>query len=214
MTSPASRPHPFDLVFADFRAERFPAIRDALGDKSAIDDFMLATPAIELMRELRPEGGLGDAVDDFVALMHAAYLYWRDGEDTRVLSDIDTRAIIAGTPVAAIDVAGSHYVQVTPRLIWGRLVDDAPFEPLDGWFVLPAAESLRMVACFGVHAERPGLSVVALQGARPDATERADGTPLFSPTLPGAGAAGLAAVIAPAELLLLAWRARTGKETP
>ncbi|MGH7582867.1 MAG: hypothetical protein ACREL5_06570 [Gemmatimonadales bacterium] len=208
------RPHPFDILFGEFRADGFAAIRDDLGERSDVNDFLMSTPAIELMRELRPDEGLGDSVDEFVALLHAAYRYWRDGEVTRVATEPATRDLIEGRQVRDLDAPAAHYVQVAPRLIWGRLIEDSPFEPLDGWFVLPEDDRLRMVACFGVHADRPGVSVVALDGPSPGISRRADGTALFAPTLPGADAAGLAVVVAPEELLLLAWRAQTGKEMP
>ena len=141
-SSPA-RAHPFDLVFAEFRAERLPAIRAELGERSDLDMFMLTAAALDLMHELRPEEGLGDAVDDFVALVHAAYLFWRDGERTSSLDVAATHALCLPlgdgelTP-AAPSPEGARYIQVAPQLIWGRLAEDAPFEPLDGWFAVPS----------------------------------------------------------------------------
>ena len=64
-----------------------------------------------------------------------------------------------------------------------------------------------MVACFGLHSTRPGLSVVVAQGSWPGAVMRDDGSAIFSPMMPGGDLAGLHAVAAPEELLLLAWRA-------
>jgi hypothetical protein len=208
-----SRPHPFDLLFGTFRAEHFPAIRQALGDERDVNAFVLAAPALELLRDLRPDEGFGDAVDGFVALVHAAYLFWCDGEQTRSAADPATRRLAAAstaTPDAPlIGAAGAaRYVQVAPRLIWGQLDPDAPFEPLDGWFSWAVGTNmLRVVACFGLHEQRPGVSVVVAEGRAPGAIARADGTPPFSPVMPGGNAAGLLAVVAPEELLLLAWRA-------
>jgi hypothetical protein len=216
----APRPHPFELIFDRFRAERFPAIRAAVGDNCDLDRFLLAAPALELMQELRPETGFGDAVDDFVALVHAAYRFWCDGEVTASLSGVATRALCApgraiprGAPAFAADrrAAGAgttRYVQVAPRVIWGQLADEAPFEPLDGWFALPIDGGVRMVACFGVHADRPGVSVVAAEGERPDLVEREDGTPLFAPMMTGGDVAHLRSIAGPDELLILGWRER------
>jgi len=213
----AVRVHPFDLVFAAFRADRLPAIRAELGGLSDLDSFMLNPAALDLMHELRPDDGLGDAVDDFVALVHAAYLYWRDGERTSQLDEKRTRALCM--PLAAADPAmggrspeAARYIQVAPQLIWGRLAEDGPFEPLDGWFDLPSGTGLRMVACFGVHPERPGMSVAAVAGSLPAAISREDGTPLFAPTMSGGDLAGLHAISGPEELLLLGFRARRGEE--
>lgn len=213
----AIRVHPFDLVFAGFRAERLPAIHAELGDQSDLDTFMLAPAALDLMHELRPEEGLGDAVDDFVALVHAAYLYWRDGERTSNLDEENTRALCVPLADAEAVMDGpsperARYIQVAPQLIWGRLAEDAPFEPLDGWFDVPSGTGLRLVACFGVHAERPGMSVAAVAGSLPAVISREDGTPLFAPTMPGGDLAGLHATSGPEEVLLLGCRARRGEE--
>ena len=207
------RAAPFDLLFGTFRAERFPAIRAALGEQRGVDVFMLSQPALELMQELRPDEGLGDAVDDFVALVHASYLFWRDGEETVALNEAATRALLATSRERSGLPGTARYVQLAPRIIWGQLEADAPFEPLDGWFAFAGTSgALRMVACFGVHPERPGVSVVALEGSEPVIVVRPDGTPPFSATMSGGDAAGLHAVSGPEELLLLAWRASSGRE--
>jgi hypothetical protein len=211
------RAHPFDLVFAEFRAERLPAIRAELGERSDLDTFMLTPAALDLMHELRPEEGLGDAVDDFVALVHAAYLFWRDGEQTNNLDVGATRALCSPLgPSEPLLTAPSperaRYIQVAPQLIWGRLAEDAPFEPLDGWFAVPSGAGLRIVACFGVHPERPGMSVATADGPLPAAIAREDGTPLFAPTMSGGNLADLHAISEPDELLLLGFRAQRGEE--
>ena len=210
------RPHPFELMFGGFREARFPAIRTELRDDSDSHAFLLAAAALELMRELRPDDGFGDAVDDFVALVHAAYLFWRDGEHTVALDESGTRQLChpgwrpsGRTPLGATP---TRSIQIAPRLVWGQLADEEPFEPLDGWFTIPGDTELRVVACFGVHEQRPGVSVVAVAGPHPAKVERDDGTPLFAPTMPGGDAAHLHAVSGPDELLLLGWRVAAGEE--
>ena len=218
------RVQPFALLFGAFRDARLPAIRAALGDNSDVNAFMLAAPALELLRDLRPDEGLGPGIDDFVALVHAGYLFWRDGENTITLDETATRKLphpersegAVGTPPAARSLdklgtrelsLGATYVQIAPHIIWGQLDPDAAFEPLDGWFATPTRDgTLRMVACFGVHAQRPGVSVVAVQGGCPAITARDDGTRPFAPTMPGGNAAHLHAVATADELLLLGWR--------
>lgn len=206
----SARVHPFELLFGAFRADRFPAIAAALGDNRDVNAFVLAEPALELLRDLRPEDGLGDGVDDFVGLVHAAYLFWRDAEQVVELDEVATRSLSRPRhPIAtSFDELATKYVQVAPHIIWGQLEPAASFEPLDGWFAMRQADgTLRMVACFGVHADRPGVSVVAVQGRAPAIERRDDASPLFAPTMPGGDAAHLHAVGGPAELLLLGWRA-------
>lgn len=210
MTAAAPRPHPFDLIFGDLAAERFPAIGAALGDATTLDAFLMAVPAVELLHDLRPDEGLGDAVDDFVALVHAAWRYWVEGQDTRECDLDASRALCAGTAGVIRTVSSTaHYIQVAPRLIWGQLTDGESWEPLDGWFVVPTPEAMRVVACFGLHAARPGLSVVAVEAETKGGGEplvRADGTRPFTPLMEGGDQAGLHAVATVEELLELAWR--------
>lgn len=209
-----TRPHPFDMLLSDFRDPQFTAIRAALGTARDIESFLLSPPALELLQELRPEEGFGEGVDDFVALVHAGYLYWSDGEQTVTLDAPATRALCEPFDRVEPDIRVSRvrYIQVSPRMIWGQLADDAPFEPLDGWFVVPVGESMRVVACFGVHAERPGVSVAVAEGGPPVPARRLDGTPLFAPTMPGGAEAKLHAVTAPEELLLLGYRSARREE--
>src|ERR1051325_1183820 len=81
---PSIRPPPFDAVFGPLTAARFAAIREGLAaaaqNPRARDGFLLVREVVELMRDLRPEEGLGEAVAALAALVHHAYLYWMDGE--------------------------------------------------------------------------------------------------------------------------------------
>jgi hypothetical protein len=201
------RPHPFDLVFGGLAAERFPAITAAVGEARDLDTFLMAEPAITLLHELRPDEGLGEAVDDFVIFVHAAWAWWTAGAQTRTLDTEATTRLLAASagPPGGSGPASTMYIQVAPRRIWARVAETDAHEPLDGWFVLPAGTARRVVACLGVHPQRPGLSVLVAEGPRPLAWARPDGRSTFAPVMDGGEAAGLASVDAPEELLLLAW---------
>jgi hypothetical protein len=207
---------PFSLVFGDLAETFFPPIREALAKDASIEAFMLSAPALELMGTLRPDDGLGDAADDFVAFVYAAWRFWCDGKQVVVLDEATTHARCAPgyreSPCPSGSAPGpTRYIQVAPRLVWGRLASDETYEPLDGWFATRTGPVLRVVACFGLHAARPGLSVVIAQGPLPGAVLREDGSALFSPMMPGGDLAGLHAIAAPEELLLLAWREEMGE---
>ena len=109
------RTHPFELLFGVFREKHFPAIRAVIGDGTDVNAFVLAAPALELLRELRPDEGLGDGADDFVALVHAAYLYWRDEEQISGLDEAETRALTTARPEPKTrDLQGS----MLPDRLW------------------------------------------------------------------------------------------------
>ncbi|MGH7522918.1 MAG: hypothetical protein ACREK8_01260 [Gemmatimonadales bacterium] len=206
--------HPFDLLFAGFRESRFPAIRAEIGARADLADFMLSAAAAELMGELRPDEGLGEGIDEFVALVHAAYRYWCDGEQTTRL-DAATTLALCEPDAAAPTPSGDgvvRYVQVAPRLIWARLTDETSFEPLDGWFAVPIPIGLRVVACLGIHPARPGVSVVTVEGTASTLQSRADGTAPFAPTMSGGDLAGLRAIATPQELLWLSFQALRREE--
>lgn len=219
MTPP--RPHPFTMVFGDLAAERFPAIRAALAGDLRLVHFLMTPAAIELLHELRPEEGLDEATDDFIAFVHAAFCYWHDGERTVVLEEATTRRMMeisdrrsesgegamSAAPVSDLRSLISRYVQIAPRLLWSQVESSEIHEPIDGWFAVPEGEQLRVVACLGVHSERPGLSVLTVVGQPPSSVSRDDSTSAFAPTMDGGVEAGLHSVANGEELLWLAWRA-------
>jgi hypothetical protein len=201
---------PYQQVFGTLGPERFPAIRDAAGGARDVESLLLCRPMVDLLHELRPDEGLGEGVDDFVAFVHACYLHWSDGERVTRLDAAGTRALVGRAAAGAATVeqgTTSRYVQVHPRLLWSRLGSSDIHEPLDGWFAMPEAASLRLVACLGVHPSRPGLSVLAVRGGVPASLRRNDGSPPFAPEMAGGDAASLASVATVEELLALGWHA-------
>ncbi|HET7600742.1 MAG TPA: hypothetical protein VFK09_10640 [Gemmatimonadales bacterium] len=213
----SARPTPFDLVFAPLAEERFPAIRAALeaagGDPRNRDAFLLTRDAAAVVRELRPDEGLGEGIDQLAALVHHAYLFWAAGSELVSLPGADFQRLLASEAAPrAADAIGTAapYVQIPERQLWARPIEGAPFEALDGWFahLAPGDRELSTLAVFGLHPDRMGFTVVEALGPRPAALARPDGSPLFSPTLPGGAAAGLSSIAGVEELLELAWRAR------
>jgi hypothetical protein len=214
---PTSRPTPFDLVFRQPAEEVFPKIRLALGQAGHNprdrDRFLMLRDVVTLVRELRPEEGLGEGIDQLAALMHHAYLYW-EAEERAIEVAAEQLTSLLRSPTGSGDMAevtSAYYAQMPQHRVWAEVIPGHPPEPLDGCFIhsAPDGPALRVLGVFGIHPEREGFSVVEAMGPRPSALVRADGTELFAPTLTGGRAAGLYSITEEEELLDLGWRAST-----
>ncbi len=208
---------PFELVFAPVAEERFPKIRAALvaagQDPTDRDAFLMTREAVLLLHELRPEEGVGEGMDQLAALAHHAYVLWDAGLSAVEIVPDQLAELLADQPPAAEpgDAPGAYYAQFPERRIWARVIGNEPAEPLDGCFVhATRAGELRVLGIFGLHPERMGFSVVEAEGPRLSALAREDGSPLFSPTLPGGAAARLYSLAGGEELLELGWRTAAG----
>jgi len=207
------RPTPFDLVFRQSAEDVFPHIRIALEqasyDPRDRDQFLMVREVVTLLRELRPDEGLGEGIDQLAALLHHGYLFWDAEEQILGLSAEQLADVLStrggGT---AIDAPAAYYAAVPEHRIWAQVVPGHAPEPLDGCFVHSAPDrvALRVLGVFGIHPEREGFSVVEAVGQRPVLLARADGSELFSPTLTGGKAAGLFSITGEEELLDLGWR--------
>jgi hypothetical protein len=214
------RPTPYDLVFAPLAEQRFPAIRAALSDTGRDprdrDAFLLTADAARLIHDLRPDEGLGEDIDRLAALVHHAYLFWEHGSELVSLDRTLTDKLLGSPPPSPEGTpAQAPYVQVPERQIWARPVEQEAYEPLDGWFAHVAPDGLlRVLAVFGLHPDRMGLTVVEAIGPRSTNLRRPDGAQLFAPTLRGGDAARLREILGGEELLELAWRVRDAGKTP
>jgi hypothetical protein len=208
-----SRVTPFELVFQPAAGTSFPRIAASLAaaghDPTDRDAFLMDREVITLLRDLRPDEGLGEAMDQMVALVHHAYLTWAAG-GLAIVVGRDTAEELLGAAVPdgsePKDVA-AYYAQFPERMIWARVIESEAPEPLDGVFVSrDPLGLLRVLGIFGLRADRAGFSAVEATGSRAARLTREDGTALFAPTLPGAAAAGLRSIIGEEELLELGWR--------
>lgn len=208
------RPTPFDLVFGRSAQEVFPKIRRALEeaghDPRDRDHFLMLRDVVTLVRELRPDEGLGEGIDQLAALVHHAYLHWEAQEPVTEVTAEQLPFLLRATADDQRETVAAHYVQMPQHRIWAEVIPGHPPEPLDGCFVHPTSDGsgLSVLGVFGMHPEREGFSVVEATGSRPVALMRADGTELFSPTLTGGKAAGLYSIAGEEELLDLGWRIR------
>ena len=210
---PETRPTPFELAFGADAETSFPGVRAALAragqDPRDRDAFLMVREVVLLLRDLRPEEGIGEGIDQLAALVHHSYLFWDSGSLTVELSDARLEELLSGASEDAnVDDQPAGYVQVPERRIWAEVVPGAPQEPLDGFFHHPSIEPgvQRVLGVFGMYPDRPGFTVVEVAGPRPGKLVRQDGSPLFSSTLPGGTRAGLYSLAGEEELLELGWR--------
>lgn len=213
------RPTPFDLVFDTLAGDRFPAIRDALA-RSALDPrdrdaFLMQQPSVSLIRELRPEGGVGDGMDQLVALVHHAYLFWLAERGVRTLDRAGLDLLLsAQLPDDLSDDTLAWYLQLPERRMWAQAIEGSAHEPLDGIFVHHGpGGGLRVLAALGVHDDRDGFTVVEASGAHDRDAARTDSAP-FSTLLPGGAAAGLYSIAGANELVELGWRSQALEHHP
>jgi len=212
------RPTPFELVFGPPAQEVFPKIRLALEqaghDPRDRDRFLMLRDVVTLVRELRPEEGLGEGIDQLAALVHHAYLHWEAGQTTIELPAEHLASLLRDRPEpeGKTEAPSAYYAQLPQHRVWAEVIPGHPPEPLDGCFVHSTSDGseLRVLGVFGIHPEREGFSVVEATGPRPAALMRADGTELFSPTLIGGKEAGLYSITGEEELLDLGWRIEPG----
>jgi hypothetical protein len=211
MTS--ARPTPFDLVFGESAATTFPDIRTALAgtaqDPRDRDAFLMLREVVSLVRDLRPDEGLGEEIDQLAALIHHSYLFWDAGLHTVAWREDRFAELIRLRPdETPLDIRSCVYAQFPEWRIWASVVPGERHEPLDGCFVYGCQDGmLRVLAVFGIYEDRPGFSVVEVAGPRPEVLARPDGSELFSPVLPGGPAAGIFSLVGEEELLELGWRA-------
>lgn len=210
------RPTPYALVLDSIGPERFPPIQRALAsrqlDARDRDSFLLVPEAVSLVRDMRPTGGMGEGMDQLVAFVHHAFLFWNAGEPVLEVDRPQLDDLLAGTPGATKEqVPSAWYVQLPERRVWARVLEDAAHEPLDGFFAHGAPEgTLRVLGVLGLRSDRDGFSAVEVEGPRPGTLERDDATPPFSANLPGGAAADLHAISNAGELLELGWRSAAG----
>jgi hypothetical protein len=206
---------PFDLVFSQIAEPVLPEIRASIEragyDPTDRDAVLMVPGVVSLLRELRPQEGIGEGMDQLVALVHHAYLQWEAGGLLLPIPE-DRLAELLSSPTAPPDPAEpprAYYAQLPQHRVWAEVLEGESHEPLDGFFVHATADgSLRVLGVFGMRPERLGFSVVEAEGARVTDLRRLDGTPLFSPALPGGTAAGLHSIAGGEELLELGWRTR------
>jgi hypothetical protein len=212
-----------------FDAARFETLREQADAHGAADPtaLLMLSAAGTLLRELLPEAEEStshrDVVSQTAALLFHGFRFWLHGGATFSLGETSLRALLSSTdPVGEWQLrtpAPAGYLQLPRNLLWARVAEDGPAEPLDGFFwsmptedEMQRGERLDLLLCLGVRAGRPGLSLVdvSVESAEPlqhwgDAQARPDGDD-FANILPGGELQRYHGLMMQAEVLKLAAR--------
>lgn len=225
-SSDTPRVSPYELIFgaAVFDQSRFEAVREqADAHHAASPEQLFMLPAAgELLRDLAPPEGGRDTVAQVRALLFSAYQYWRHGRHTYRITEPLLEQITdpdADLPAPPMPSSEAGYVQLPRNAVWARVAEDAPPEPVDGFFWSAphgddagTAGRLDMLFALGLRPGRPGLSLFdvsldaaaqLIEWAKVDA--RPDGDD-FANILPGGELQGYRAITTGAEALKLAAR--------
>jgi len=204
------------MVFERIAESAFPPIRAALeqdrNHPADRDPFLLLPEVTTLLHDLRPAEGVGEGMDQLVALVHHAYLAWDAGTITVPLPPDRITDLLDGRVPADQEVGEpprAFYAQFHELQIWAAVLEGGTPEPLDGCFIHSApGGTLRVLGIFGFRLDRAGFSAVEAVGPKPLDLHRADGSPLFSSILDGGAAGHFYSLTGAEELLELGWRVR------
>lgn len=216
----AERPLPWTALVQALGEKRFEEIREALAgakiDALERDAFLLNGTVGQLLRDLVPEDAPAESVNGYGALLHMLYILWeRDWPVTRVSAEKLRAALDSPTPLTLHPTPFLSYIQLPERLVWAEPERGAPHEPVDGFFVVAASTSVRVLAVLGFRAEREGFTTIegGLELPAPAPGLRPDGTPAFTSLIPGGLRAKLFSVADPHESAALALLALAAAES-
>lgn len=219
---------PYELILLPLERTRFPEIRAEAEqrevDTRRRDQFVLLGHVGATLDEIVPDDAPPGALEEYAELVYHGYQFWTFGRRLYVVDDATTERLTS--PAFAMrewEIAGppAAYVQLPYQKVWGRVDAEAPYEPIDGFFVVvdetaPAPDAgihLRLQLVLGLRAERPGVSLIsyrtdldaragALRAVRPT---REDGA-AFDNAIPGGERKGYRTLATVGELEALALR--------
>ena len=175
-----ARVTPFERAFPDASTaeERMERIRRDVreeGMEGALEDpgRFLALPAVaEVVHGIRdPESG-GEEVQKHGIFLYHAYHFHEAGQPVHFLETGAARYLVeaasgeTGPAEAEVSIQPPEpagYLQLPRQLFWVEPGEDAPPEPVDGFFwASPDGEQLSLLLIGGMREDRPGFSVVPL----------------------------------------------------
>ena len=220
---------PYELILEPLERDEFPAIR-AEGEQRGSDvhrrdQFLLLGHAGATLDQMVSEDADPESLDEYGELLYQGFEFWSYGrrlysfenEVTTLLTEPDYEIgdwIFAAPPAC--------YLQFPYQKLWARVSADAPYEPLDGVFVVAAnteerADSgvhVRVQMVLGLRPDRPGVSLVSYRddldplriAMRAEHPWRADDAP-FANAIPGGERMGYRTLATRSELEALVIRA-------
>jgi hypothetical protein len=225
----SARITPYELILEPLERSAFPAIRaeaETRGrDPRRRDQFLMLGFVGATLSDITPDDAPPDALDEYAELLYQGYQFWSFGRRLYAFSEPVTAHLTAPEyPLAGWYLAGppACYLQFPYQRLWARVSAEAPFEPVDGCFVVvddtaPAADAgahLRVLLVLGVRRDRPGISLVSyrtdLDPATPqryaEAPWRSGALP-FANAIPGGERKGYKTIATTSELQALVIRA-------
>jgi hypothetical protein len=220
---------PYELILEPLEREDFPAIR-AEGEQRGSDvhrrdQFLLLGHAGATLDEIVPESADPESLDEYGELLYEGYQFWAYGRrlysfESSVTTVLTEPEYDLGDWIFAAPPAS--YLQFPYQKLWARVSANAPYEPLDGVFVVAAnteerADSgvhVRVQAVLGLRSDRPGVSLVSYRddldpakvAARATRPWRAEGV-AYANAIPGGERMGYRTLATTSELEALVIRA-------
>lgn len=225
----SARLTPYELILQPLERDAFPAIRveaEQRGtDPRDRDAFLLLGFAGAALSSLMPDGTPPDALEQYAELLYQGYHFWSSGRRLYVFDDAAAGELLA--PIRDLDdwelaAPPACYVQLPYQRAWARVSPEAPYEPVDGVFVVADERRtghtsrvlLRAQLALGMRRDRPGISLVPYVAELPAAGAAAraerpwrDDAPPFGNAIPGGERHGYHALVTTSELEALVVRA-------
>jgi hypothetical protein len=223
-----ARVTPYERILEGMEKTMWPAIREeAEGrgvDARRRDRFVLLGQVGATLQDMVPDDAPVDALEEYADLLYHGYQFWHYGRRVYAFAPERVEALSApevelGDWILAAPPA--CYLQLPYQRFWARVSAEAPYEPVDGCFVLvdetePAPDAgahLRILLVLGLRDDRPGLSLVSYRTdldpraapARARRPWREDAEP-FANAIPGGERKGLHAIATTSELEALVLR--------
>jgi hypothetical protein len=174
--SVSARITPYEMFLEPLEAVAFPAIRDEAAqrgtDTRRRDQFVLLGHVGAALEQFASDDADPDAIEEYAELVYHGYQFWEFGCRLYSFSEDVTRELTEEEyDVGSWTFAGppACYLQFPYQRLWSRVTAEAPYEPVDGCFVVVdetapapgAGAHLRMQLVLGLRAERPGVSLVS-----------------------------------------------------